>query len=107
MDQLIPYARIRLNSLLYHRFCEHRKLDPMEVLCQCDVPLFKVYLVWRVKNSRIKKESTVMTYWKVLSMVYSQKTASWMREEVLYDVRHVSILIFSVKKETNISQWIH
>ena len=60
-------------NLLFCRFCEHRKLDPMAALCQCDVPLFKVYLVWRVKNSRIKKESTVMTYWKVLSMVYSQK----------------------------------
>ena len=74
-----------------NRFCERRKLDPTEALSQCDVPLFKVYLVWRVENSRIKKESTVMTYWKVLSMVYSQKTASWMREDILYDVRNVGV----------------
>ncbi|KAH8758036.1 hypothetical protein F5883DRAFT_364281, partial [Diaporthe sp. PMI_573] len=46
------------------------------------------YLVWRVENSRIKKESSVLTYWKLLSMVYSQKMASWMKEEVLYDVRN-------------------
>ena len=77
----------------WRMFCKHRKLEPIEALCQCDVPLFKVYLVWRVKNSRIKKESTVMTYWKVLSMVYSQKTASWMKEEVLYDVRSVGFSI--------------
>ena len=31
-----------------------------------------------------------MTYWKILSMIYSQKTASWMREDVLYDIRNVS-----------------
>lgn len=31
-----------------------------------------------------------MTYWKILSMIYSQKTANWMREDVLYDVRNVS-----------------
>ena len=79
-------ANIQLN-----RFCEHRKLDPAEALCQCDVPLFKVYLVWRVKNSRIKKKSAVVTYWKILSMVYSQKTASCMRKEVLYDIRNVSL----------------
>lgn len=30
-----------------------------------------------------------MTYWKVLGLVYSQTTASWMREDVLYDVRNV------------------
>ncbi|KAK3939621.1 hypothetical protein QBC46DRAFT_342346 [Diplogelasinospora grovesii] len=69
----------------WNKFCKYRKLDPIEALRQCEVPLFKLYLVWRVENSRIKKESSVMTYWKVLSMVYSQKIASWMTEEVLYD----------------------
>ncbi len=74
------------------RFCKRRKLDPIEALRQCDAPLFKLYLVWRVENkrSRIKKESSIMTYWKILSMIYSQKTANWMREDVLYDVRNVS-----------------
>ncbi|KAK3934987.1 hypothetical protein QBC46DRAFT_424370 [Diplogelasinospora grovesii] len=72
----------------WRKFCSHRKLDPVEALSQCDVPLFKVYWVWRVKNSRIKKESAVMAYWKILSMVYAQKTASWMSDEVLYDVRN-------------------
>lgn len=30
-----------------------------------------------------------MTYWKVLSMVYAQKTAKWIKEDVVYDVRNV------------------
>ena len=34
-----------------------------------------------------------MTYWKILSMIYSLKTASWMKGDVLYDIRNVSILL--------------
>ena len=34
-----------------------------------------------------------MTYWKILSIIYSQKTASWMREDVLYNIRNVSMLL--------------
>jgi hypothetical protein len=71
------------------RFCAYRNLDPAEAISRCDAPLFKVYLVWRVKNSRIQKQSSVMTYWKVLSMVHAQKTASWIKEDVVYDVRNV------------------
>jgi hypothetical protein len=65
----------------------------MGALIRCDVPLFKVYLVWRVKSSRIKKESTVMTYWKILSMVYLQKTGNLMNNGVLRDVRNVSVRV--------------
>ena len=74
---------------MWHRFCVERKIDPTATMKECKAAVFKVYLVWRVRNSRIKKESSVMTYWKVLSMVYSQTTASWMREDVIYDVRNV------------------
>ena len=74
-----------------NRFCKRRKLDPIEALSQCDAPLFKVYLVWKVENSRIIKESSIMMYWKIFSIIYSQKTASWMREDVIYDIRNVGM----------------
>ncbi|KAK3943401.1 hypothetical protein QBC46DRAFT_420865 [Diplogelasinospora grovesii] len=64
----------------WNKFCKHRELDLTEALRQCDASLFKLYLVWRVEHSRIKKESAIMTYWKILT--------SWMREDVLYDVRN-------------------
>jgi hypothetical protein len=32
---------------------------------------FKGYIFWRVKHSRIKKESSIIIYWLVLSMVYA------------------------------------
>jgi hypothetical protein len=31
-----------------------------------------------------------MTYWKVLSMIFALETASYMVEDVLYDIRNVS-----------------
>lgn len=71
------------------RYCTDRKIDAKATLEQCDPAQFKVYLVWRVKNSRIKKESSVMTYWKILSMLFAQETASYMVENVLYDIRNV------------------
>ncbi|GIK02198.1 hypothetical protein Aspvir_006243 [Aspergillus viridinutans] len=34
----------------------------------CKGSMFKIYLVWRVRKSSIKKESSVKTYWKVLEL---------------------------------------
>lgn len=58
------------HTLLIHcyRFCAVTKRDPKTTLMQCGAPIFKGYLYWRCKNSRIKKESSITTYWKVLSM---------------------------------------
>jgi hypothetical protein len=55
------------------RFCEKSKCDAKEALKACDAPRFKAYLLWRVENSRIKKESSIITYWKVFSMWYAQE----------------------------------
>ncbi|KAM4067346.1 hypothetical protein HRG_001311 [Hirsutella rhossiliensis] len=60
-------------------------------MCRCDAALFKVYLDLRVKKSRIKKESTIALYWKRLSQVYAQKSAKWMTESVLFDIRNYGL----------------
>ncbi|KAJ6437019.1 hypothetical protein O9K51_10316 [Purpureocillium lavendulum] len=65
-----------------------RQEDPDEALCRCDVALFKLYLELRVKNSRIRKEAAIRSYWKLLSMIYAQKTATWMSEHILFDIRN-------------------
>lgn len=41
--------------------------------------------------SRIEKQSSIMTYWKTLSMVYAEKAKAWMSDAILYDVRNVSL----------------
>ncbi|KAK3934555.1 hypothetical protein QBC46DRAFT_347512 [Diplogelasinospora grovesii] len=64
-------------------------VDPDELLKKCHAPTFKAYLHWRCKNSRIKKESSIITYWKVLSMFYSDKCATWMDGKILFDIGNV------------------
>ena len=84
------YSVAELSLGITNRFCRARNVDPIQVLNKCDPALFKLYLVWRIRNARIQKESTIITYWKALSLLYSQRTARWMKEDVLYDVRNVS-----------------
>jgi hypothetical protein len=44
------------------RFCKKTKRDAIEALKACKAPIFKAYLVWRLENSRFKKESSAITY---------------------------------------------
>ncbi|KAM3555122.1 hypothetical protein ARSEF4850_006153 [Beauveria asiatica] len=69
-------------------FCQRREKDPDEQLKSSDAALFKVYLVSRVKRSQIEKQSSIMTYWKTLSMVYAEKAKAWMSDGILYDIRN-------------------
>ena len=36
-----------------------------------------------------------MTYWKILSMVYLQKTSNYMNGSVLRDIRNVSVIVIT------------
>ncbi|KAJ2983487.1 hypothetical protein NQ176_g645 [Zarea fungicola] len=67
-------------------FCQRRKKDADEELKKGDAAMFKVYLVSRVKWSRIAKQSSIMAYWKTLSMVYAEKVKAWMSDGILYDI---------------------
>ena len=90
------------NGLSLVRFCKTTNRDPMDALKKCDMPIYKAYLVWRVQHSRIKKESSVITYWKVLSMWYAQETHRFMDEGVLYDMRNVCGLLFPFSYDVNV-----
>lgn len=65
------------------------KIDAKEALLACEVIRFKAYLFWRVKHSRIKTESTIVTYWKWLSMLYAQTASRYMDEGILFDMNNV------------------
>jgi len=65
--------------------------DPKAALIAGEASTFKGYIFWRVKNSRIKKESSIVTYWLTLSMVYAQSAQRYMDEGILYDIRNVCI----------------
>jgi hypothetical protein len=49
----------------------------------------KTYLEWRVKNWRVKKESTIKSYWKRLSCAYIDYTDRRMDNGTELDIRDV------------------
>jgi hypothetical protein len=51
--------------------------------------VFKAYLTWRKKRSRVRKESSIRSYWKRLSMYYKNLTGHNMAQEILEDVCNV------------------
>jgi hypothetical protein len=63
--------------------------DAKAALIAAKAETFKAYILWRVKLSRIKKESSIITYWLNLSMVYAESAKRWMDESILYDIRNV------------------
>ena len=69
--------------------------QPGEILKACQASILKGYLFWRVEHSRIKKESSIITCWKVLSMVYARLAKRYMDEGILYDIRNVCRLSLS------------
>ncbi|CAN9211393.1 unnamed protein product [Alternaria alternata] len=74
----------------WERYCykimKKTKRSPEEQLRACDPEAFKAYLRWRKKNSRVKKESSMRSYWKRLSMYYMDLTRHTMDADVLTDV---------------------
>jgi hypothetical protein len=65
------------------------KRSPEEQLRACDPEAFKAYLRWRKKHSRVKKESSMRSYWKRISMCYMDLTRHTMDADVLTDVCNV------------------
>lgn len=54
-----------------------------------DAPDFKIYLTWRLKNSRIKIEQSMDTCWKVFSMYYMHTAERYMDEGIMLDIHNV------------------
>jgi hypothetical protein len=68
---------------------EEEKQFAENLLRQCEPAIFKAYLSWRVRDSRIKKESTIGAYWKRICMFYRDIEGVAMGNEILKDVRAV------------------
>ncbi|KAI1663563.1 DUF3435 containing protein [Pyrenophora tritici-repentis] len=74
----------------WERYCskimKKTKRSPEEQLRACDPEAFKAYLRWRKKHSWVKKESSMRSYWKRISMCYMDLTRHTMDADVLTDV---------------------
>jgi hypothetical protein len=75
------------------RYClkikKKTKKSPEEQLRACDAGTFRAYIRWRKKHFRIKKESSMRTYWKRLCMCYRNLTGLRMNADVLDDICNV------------------
>ncbi len=65
LEVSLPYWKTIMEAdtfLLLIKFYEKTKHNANEALKVCEAPIFKTYLVWRVKHLQIKKESSAITY---------------------------------------------
>ncbi|XP_014553171.1 hypothetical protein COCVIDRAFT_40741 [Bipolaris victoriae FI3] len=73
----------------WERYCfkimKKTKRSLEEQLRVCDLETFKAYLRWRKKHSWVKKESSMRSYWKRISMCYMDLTRYTMDADVLTD----------------------
>ena len=82
------------NPTILNSFC--KKLSAKTPLCAKtqlktgNAEVFKAYLTWRRNKSRVRKESSMRSYWKRLSMYYKNLTGHNMNKELLEDVCNVS-----------------
>jgi hypothetical protein len=67
--------------------------DPVAFIKTADAPDFKIYLTWRLKNSRITREQSLDTYWKVLSMYYMRTAMRYVDEGIMLDIHNVCGLL--------------
>jgi hypothetical protein len=65
------------------------EISAEDLLRHCDPAMFKSYLSWRVRDSRIKKFSAIDGYWKRIGMYYRDVTGIAMGNDVTKDVRAV------------------
>ena len=80
---------VRLTSL-HGSFCDQIRRDPIECLTACEPQTIKTYLEWRVQNFRVKKESTLKSYWKRVSCAYIDYAGHRMDNGTELDIRDVS-----------------
>jgi hypothetical protein len=80
---------------MVYRFCfklsddSEDTYDPKDTLSRCEAATFKTYLEWRVKNFRIKKESTIKAYWRRILCKFIDVTGHSMDNGVELDIRDV------------------
>ncbi|KAI9763522.1 MAG: hypothetical protein M1839_006442 [Geoglossum umbratile] len=71
----------------WQEFCRKIEADPDNTLLECETKTFKTYLEWHVRTFRIKKESTIQSYWKRVSLGYIDLAGHRMDNGAELDIR--------------------
>lgn len=61
-----------------------------DLLKRAEPEILKAYLIWRKKNSRMKRQDSIVSYWKRLCMYYKDETGFFVDSNVTRDVIAVS-----------------
>jgi predicted nucleotide-binding protein (sugar kinase/HSP70/actin superfamily) len=64
--------------------------DYMKTLEECYPAVFNGFLEWRLVLGRIRKLSSITTYWKIHSLLYAEDVHEKMKDVVLLELRNVS-----------------
>lgn len=75
--------------------------DHKKALEECDTAVFKGFLEWRIVLGRIRKLSSVTTYWKVHSMLYAAEVHEKMKDAALLELRNVSCRSRACTRDAN------
>ncbi|KAI9856252.1 MAG: hypothetical protein M1813_009171 [Trichoglossum hirsutum] len=96
-------------NMLVKREVEHWqklkiKADSDNALLKCEAKTFKTYLEWHVKTFRIKKESTLQSYWKCVSLAYIDLAGHRMDNSAELDVRDWSPVYLTLTYKLDTSE---
>jgi hypothetical protein len=58
----------------WQRYCLYTDRDPRITLEACSTEIFENFLHWILNNSRVKKRSSLETYWKYFNILYTRQT---------------------------------
>jgi hypothetical protein len=82
-------------SYYENRFWKQQRRDPQGVLLTKNPEDFKGFLDWRIIDSRTKKRhgiqklSSIMTVWKLISILYAEVSREYIPDELLIDIKNV------------------
>ncbi len=74
----------------FSRWCNQFGFDPQATLLEGTK--FRLFIRWMVKNSRMKKQSSVMQQWKRLRLIYAEASGQKLQEKTGYEIFRVRVL---------------
>ncbi len=86
----LPKASSRDGIDPFFRWCNQFDFDSQVTLLKSTK--FRLFIRWMVKNSRMKKQSSVMQQWKRLRLIYAEASEQKLQKKIDYEIFRVRVL---------------
>ncbi|KAI9763324.1 MAG: hypothetical protein M1840_000589 [Geoglossum simile] len=82
-------TNIRLNWVdkMWQEYCLFSEQDPHHTLEECSVEVLENFLHWTLNNTKIKKRSSLQTYWRFFGLLYAKQTGRQMDKLVAKEIQ--------------------